>query len=136
MRYIVYMLLVANVLYLGWNLSQDKSAFQKEQSFPPIPDGVHSLVLLSEIERNIAPRTDVEDSTDTDKQAGQLINRQGGTTADEHEAQDSDTGNVAVTALKEGLNSAQVDVCKVPGPFDDLIAADTVWHSTRWAIPP
>ena len=43
MRYIIYLLVVANVLYLGWNLSQGETIVQAKQSLPAIPEGAKNL---------------------------------------------------------------------------------------------
>jgi hypothetical protein len=48
MRHIAYLLLVGNILYLGWNLFQDQSAVDTVAGLPPLPDGVHRLVTLQE----------------------------------------------------------------------------------------
>ena len=48
MRYILYLLLVANVVYLGWNLSQENTDELPAQVLPPLPNGVRPLVTLQE----------------------------------------------------------------------------------------
>ena len=48
MRHIVYLLLVANGVYLGWNLFQSQSDEIDLMSLPPLPDGARSLVTLQE----------------------------------------------------------------------------------------
>ena len=48
MRYILYLLVASNVLYLGWNLARERVGDTDEQSIASVPDGVHALVLLEE----------------------------------------------------------------------------------------
>ena len=48
MRHIAYLLLVGNILYLGWNLFQSQSVDDTVAVLPPLPDGVHRLVTLQE----------------------------------------------------------------------------------------
>ena len=48
MRYILYLLLLANVAYLGWNLMQGSSDSPVARQMPPVPAGVRPLVTLKE----------------------------------------------------------------------------------------
>ena len=48
MRHIVYLLLVANVVYFGWNLFPGRAVDDDRSSLPPIPEGVKRLVTLQE----------------------------------------------------------------------------------------
>jgi len=125
MRYIVYLLLIANVLYLGLNLSQGKTVAQIEQSFPTIPDGVHTLVMLQELAGDKIPVTGREDSTETDNQAVQQTDNQEGSTADMYEGQATDGENATVLAQTEQSESHPALVCKALGPFDEFAAAET-----------
>ena len=52
MRHIVYLLLVANMLFFAWNQFQAQTAQESEQSLPPLPAGVRTLVTLQEHARN------------------------------------------------------------------------------------
>jgi len=126
MRYIVYLLLIANVLYLGLNLSQGKTVAQNEQSFPPIPDGVHTLVMLQKIAGNKIPVTGREDNTETDNQAVQQTDNQEDSTANIHEGQETGGENAAVLAQTEQSEIHPAHVCKALGPFDEFAAAETV----------
>jgi hypothetical protein len=126
MRYIVYLLLIANVLYLGWNLSQGKTVAQNEQTFPPIPDGVHTLVMLQEIAGNKIPVSGREDSTETDNQAVQQTDNQEDSTADMHEGQETASENAAVLAQTEQTDLRPAHVCKELWTFDEFVAAETV----------
>lgn len=51
MRHLVYLLLIANVVYLGWNLLQDRSGGQLVRELPPLPAKVRPLVTLQELEQ-------------------------------------------------------------------------------------
>ena len=110
MRYIVYLLLVANVLYPAWKLSRDTTVAQNEMSFPPVQGAVRSLVSLKEIAGNTVPESD-------EKKAA---------TADAYEGQDAEKGNTAVIAQTEQPDSSQAHLCKALGPFDKLAAAEAV----------
>ena len=118
MRHIVYLLLVANVLYLGWNLSQDKAVAQKMLSFPPMPTVVHSLVMLKEIAGNTANVTDMEYHVKTDTKKGGA--------ADMYDGKETERENATVTAQTEQPNSRQGHVCKTFEFFDYFGAAGTV----------
>ena len=48
MRHLVYLLVVANVVYLGWNLFQGRAADDQWSALPPLPDGARPLVTLQE----------------------------------------------------------------------------------------
>jgi hypothetical protein len=48
MRHILYLLLVANLVYLGWNLLQNDTGTMAETALPPLPASVKPLVTLQE----------------------------------------------------------------------------------------
>jgi hypothetical protein len=48
MRHIIYLLLVANVVYLGWNLLQGGPVDERWSSLPPLPENVRPLFTLQE----------------------------------------------------------------------------------------
>ncbi|MDX1698004.1 MAG: hypothetical protein R3308_06925 [Thiohalobacterales bacterium] len=48
MRYLIYLLLLANAAYLGWNLLQEESASPSVRQVPSVPAGVRPLVTLKE----------------------------------------------------------------------------------------
>jgi len=121
MRHIVYVLLALNVVYLGWQLSQDEAVAQKELSFSPIPTAVHALVMLKEMAGNTAPETDTEDRVKTDTKKGGAAER--------YDGKESERGNANVTAQTEQPNSRQGHVCKTLDPFGNLGAAGTVSDS-------
>ncbi len=52
MRHIAYLLLVGNILYLGWNLFQSQSVDDTVAAVPALPDGVYRLVTLQERSRD------------------------------------------------------------------------------------
>jgi hypothetical protein len=118
MRYVVYLLVAGNVLYLGWNLSQDKTLAQKEISFPPMPASVHSLVMLKEGTGNTVPETDREEGIEADNKNV--------ATGNMHEGKEAEMGSTAVIAQTEPSDSRQAHLCKALGPFDKSAAAKTV----------
>ena len=118
MRHVLYLLLIANVLYLGWNMSQGMTVAQKQPSLPPIPDGVHTLVMLQEIAGNLIPATRSEKSAGTDNQESSY--------SDMQQEQKTDSKNAAVFASPEQPGSRPAHACKVLGPFDEFAAAETV----------
>ena len=126
MRHIVYLLLVANVLYLGWNLSQGKTVDQEQSSLPPIPDGVPTLVMLQELAGNESSVTGREDSAGTDKQADVQADYQESTTAEIFEGQTTGSENIPVLASTEQPDSRSALICKALGPFEEFAAAETV----------
>jgi hypothetical protein len=58
MRHLVYLLLVANVVFFGWNLFESQSPETRVQALPPLPDNVSRLVTLQE-QQAAAPADDV-----------------------------------------------------------------------------
>lgn len=58
MRHLVYLLVLANVIYLGWNLLQEQTAGDIVRALPPGPAGVHRLVTLQEHTSKLAEPTD------------------------------------------------------------------------------
>ena len=61
MRHLVYLLLLANVIYLGWNLLQEQTVGDSVQVLPPAPAGVHKLVTLHEHTSKLAEPGDATD---------------------------------------------------------------------------
>ena len=49
MKYLVYLLVLANVAYLGWNIHQYQLAGEAVHKLPPLPAGVTQLVTLQEL---------------------------------------------------------------------------------------
>jgi hypothetical protein len=48
MRHLVYLLLVTNLVYLGWNAFESRSVTEVERQLPPIPATASRLVTLQE----------------------------------------------------------------------------------------
>ncbi len=61
MRYLVYLLLLANVGYLGWHLYQDRAAGEVVRELPPLPAGAKPLVTLHELEQQQEQAEDVSE---------------------------------------------------------------------------
>ena len=51
MKYLVYLLLLANLGYLGWNIHLNQKAGEAVRELPPLPGGVSPLVTLQELEK-------------------------------------------------------------------------------------
>ena len=51
MKYLVYLLVLANVVYLGWNIHLDQKAGETVRELPTLPAGVTPLVTLQELEK-------------------------------------------------------------------------------------
>ena len=62
MRHVVYLLVLANLIFLGWNMFQNQSARQADRDLPPIPDTAVSLVTLQEKEQATADEVSVIDT--------------------------------------------------------------------------
>jgi hypothetical protein len=58
MRYIVYLLLIANLLFFAWNDHQAQTVTPAVRTVPPLPAGVTSLVTLEEHARGTAAPAD------------------------------------------------------------------------------
>ena len=118
MRYIMYLLLAANILYAGWNLPPDKTVAQKMLSVPPLRASVHSLVMLKERVGNTASQTDSVEGLEADTIES--------ATADMDKGQDIEKGKAAVIAQAVPPDSRLTHICKALGPFDKFSAAETV----------
>jgi hypothetical protein len=58
MRYLVYLLLAANVVYFGWSLFQGPETVAERHALPPLPDGARRLITLQERDSGQAPELD------------------------------------------------------------------------------
>ena len=54
MRHLVYLLLVANLTYLGWNIVESRPSSETERQLPPMPMTASPLVTLQERESQAA----------------------------------------------------------------------------------
>lgn len=54
MRHILYLLLVTNLVYLGWNLLQSSTSTTSDPVLPPLPASVKPLVTLEESQQQSA----------------------------------------------------------------------------------
>jgi hypothetical protein len=59
MRHIVYLLVVVNLVFLGWNIFQGQSVRQVERNLPPLPATAARLVTLQEQEQAAAEEVSV-----------------------------------------------------------------------------
>ena len=118
MRYIMYLLLSANILYAGWNLQPDKTVDQTQLSLLPIRTSVHSLVMLKERAGNTPIQTDREEGMETNKKKSASV--------DSDEVPDTERGNTVVIAHEEFPDPRQAHICEALGPFDKFSEAETV----------
>ncbi len=58
MRHLVYLLLVANLAYFGWNLYESGTAAETLRALPPIPASAKPLVTLQELVQQPGTTTD------------------------------------------------------------------------------
>jgi len=54
MKYLVYLLVLANVAYLGWNIHLKQTSGEVVRELPALPAGVATLVTLQELEKEKA----------------------------------------------------------------------------------
>ena len=59
MRHVVYLLVVVNLVFLGWNIFQSQSIRQVERDLPPLPETAAQLVTLQEKEQAAADEVSV-----------------------------------------------------------------------------
>jgi hypothetical protein len=65
MRHVVYLLLVVNLVFLGWNIFQSQSGLQAERNLPPLPETAAPLVTLQEHLTTDDEVSDIEKLTDS-----------------------------------------------------------------------
>jgi hypothetical protein len=58
MRHLVYLLLVANLVYLGWNIFESRSISETQHQLPPLPMSASRLVTLQERQAETARAND------------------------------------------------------------------------------
>ena len=61
MRYLVYLLLLVNVAYLGWHMYQDQTAGEVARDLPSLPAGAAPLVTLQELEQQQEQAEDISE---------------------------------------------------------------------------
>jgi hypothetical protein len=65
MRHVVYLLVVVNLVFLGWNIFQSQSVMQAERNMPPIPKTAVPLVTLQEKQQTADEVSTLEKLTDS-----------------------------------------------------------------------
>jgi hypothetical protein len=65
MRHVVYVLVVVNLVFLGWNIFQSQSGLQAERNLPPLPETAAPLVTLQEQQAADDEVSAIEKLTDT-----------------------------------------------------------------------
>ncbi len=66
MRYVIYLLVVANCLYFAWNMAGDAPETEVVRTLPPLPPGVRSLTTVHErgVGNDSANMSELEELTD------------------------------------------------------------------------
>lgn len=119
MRYILYLLVASNVLYLGWNLARERVGDTDEQSIASVPDGVHALVLLEEsVKAGVSGMDAIEADKDLMEEKPTVVDEAGAISREEA-GQVSDVEDNDLLAGVELSPVQPVDVCKMLGPFDE-----------------
>ncbi len=67
MKYLVYLLVLANVVYLGWNIHLARTAGEAARELPALPAGVTPLVTLQELEKQQQQQQQTEKISGVDK---------------------------------------------------------------------
>lgn len=112
MRHLVYLLLVANLVYFGWNLYQEQPAGDLVRELPPLPATAKPLVMLRELQQQEEQRR-----ADQEQEAQQESEVQGTPSTD------PDVEDVAAVAAVEALTQAEPPgigvsmLCHALGPF-------------------
>ena len=70
MRHVVYLLLVVNLVFLGWNIFQSQSVRQVERNLPPLPETAVRLVTLQEKEQSAVDEVSAIDIVTRDEPPG------------------------------------------------------------------
>jgi hypothetical protein len=65
MRHVVYLLLVVNLVFLGWNIFQSQSGLQAERNLPPFPETAPPLVTWQQHLTTDDDVSQIETLTDT-----------------------------------------------------------------------
>lgn len=65
MRHVVYLLVVVNLVFLGWNIFQSQSVMQAERNMPAIPKTAVPLVTLQEKQQAADEVSTIEKLTDS-----------------------------------------------------------------------
>jgi len=118
MRYVLYLLVAANILYLGWNISRGgvSDPYEQARSLPAVPKGVAMLVLL----RDVSGRTDPATGAGDHIAAHAAMT---GEPASVDFVQNPDTTDAQMLQV----NAQPALVCRSLGPFDELSAAQAVY---------
>ena len=66
MRHVVYVLVVVNLVFLGWNIFHSQSGLQAGRTLPPLPETVAPLVTLQEQQAADNAVTAIEKITETE----------------------------------------------------------------------
>jgi hypothetical protein len=114
MRYLVYLLLVANVLYSGWHLLRGNPAAEGRQPAPAASAGVRSLVMLGEQEVRSLPESGERNGAEPDRIEKATAGR------------DAGQESRADPAGQEPPGTQTPAICKTLGPFADTSSAETV----------
>jgi hypothetical protein len=126
MRYILYLLVASNVLYLGWNLVPGRVGETDEQPIATVPDGVRTLVLLEESVKTGASGKDRFGADKALMEEKPTAVDEAGAISEEKTGQASDKGDDDLLAGVELSPLRPVNACKILGPFDEPADAKNI----------
>ena len=126
MRYILYLLVASNVLYLSWNLAPGRVGETDEQPIASVPDGTRKLVLLEEsvkagasgMDMNGADKALMEEKPTAVDEAGAISEEKTGQVGDKED--DDLLAGVELSPVQPA------NACKILGPFDEPADAKNI----------
>lgn len=126
MRYILYLLVASNVLYLGWNLVPGRVGKTDEQPIAPVPDGMRTLVLLEESVKSGVSGMDMIGANKALMEEKPTAVDEAGAISEEKIGQVSDKEDDDLLAGVELSPLRPVNACKILGPFDEPADAKNI----------
>jgi len=115
MRHLVYLLLVANLVYLGWNVFESSSTQKQVRQLPPLPVTVSRLVTLQEREQGGEDeKPDEVSSTEVlaEEQSHEVSSTEVLTTEQPHEV-----SSIEVLTTEQPPGAGAAIQCQALGPF-------------------
>ena len=110
MRHVVYLLLLVNLVYLGWNLYQVQTGGELVRELPPLPATARPLVTLQELRQ----QEEAQRRTQQEQEARQQDEGQGNQTAEPHV---DDVVAVETLTQAEPPGAGVSMLCQTLGPF-------------------
>ena len=110
MRHVVYLLLLVNLVYLGWNLFEGRTGGELVRELPPLPATARPLVTLQELQQ----QEEAQRRTQQEQEARQQEEVQGNQTAEPHV---DDVVAVETLTQTEPPGAGVSMLCQTLGPF-------------------